>query len=115
MPVQALFTTTSMTRSVARTATLRCESGCPSVPRAVKSTASASESTWTSGRTPATPLTSIRSVTRGETIFFLGELPAWEKLCVEHVESSLRLGRAPCWLEEFEARGLSRREDLGIA
>jgi aminoglycoside 3-N-acetyltransferase len=40
----------------------------------------------------------FRSAKMGQTDFFVWELPAWERLCVAHIEQSLDTGRVPCWL-----------------
>jgi aminoglycoside N3'-acetyltransferase len=40
----------------------------------------------------------FRSVTRGETHFFVWELPQWEALCVAHIEEALADRQPPCWL-----------------
>jgi len=44
----------------------------------------------------------FRSLKRNETDFFIWDLPAWEKLCVAHIEESLAAERCPCWLTQVE-------------
>jgi len=46
----------------------------------------------------------FRSWRRGDTDFFVWELPPWEKLCVEHIEQILDAQSFPCWLAEVEPR-----------
>ena len=44
----------------------------------------------------------FRSVKKGDTDFFLWDLPPWERLCVAHVEQALAARSVPCWLTEVE-------------
>jgi aminoglycoside N3'-acetyltransferase len=42
----------------------------------------------------------FRSVKKGDTDFFLWDLPPWERLCVTHIERALEAREVPCWLGE---------------
>lgn len=50
----------------------------------------------------------FRCLKRGETDFFVWDLPPWERLCVAHAEERLAAGGVPCWLEEV-ARHVPQR------
>jgi aminoglycoside 3-N-acetyltransferase len=45
----------------------------------------------------------FRSLKRGETDFFVWELPQWEPFCLEHIERSLQRGGVPCWLAQVQS------------
>ena len=45
----------------------------------------------------------LRHMKRGDTDFFVWDLPPWEQLCVSHIEQTLDAGQFPCWLTEFQA------------
>jgi aminoglycoside N3'-acetyltransferase len=57
----------------------------------------------------------FRSVKRGDTDFFIWELPQWEPFCVAHIDQSLDEGRVPCWLTQAQphlpARNSAARPD----
>jgi aminoglycoside N3'-acetyltransferase len=40
----------------------------------------------------------FRSLTKGETNFFVWELREWERLCSGHADQATREGHVPCWL-----------------
>jgi aminoglycoside N3'-acetyltransferase len=44
----------------------------------------------------------FRSVKKGDTDFFVWDLPRWERLCVAHIEETLAAGSVPCWLRDVE-------------
>ena len=46
----------------------------------------------------------FRSMKRGETDFFVWELPPWEPFCLAHIEQSLGEGRVPCWLTQVQSQ-----------
>lgn len=52
----------------------------------------------------------FRAVRRGDTDFFVWELPTWERLCVGHLEARLSEGRFPCWLDAFARQAAAAAE-----